>query len=856
MDGIADSIKTSILGNLWANGPIESPGGAATGPRADGKLGKAVKLSGSGEWVTLPNNVTGSLTGDWSISTWVNPQANTTWSRIFDFGTGTTRYMFLTVSAGSAIRFAISTGGGGTAEQVINGTGTLPLNQWSHVAVVVSGNTGTLYVNGSPVGTNTSITLHPSDLGATNQNWLARSQYGDALLRATVDDFNIYGRALSAADVTALAGGQQGAGDVASYRFDETDGATAVDSSPNARNATITASAPISCPGKVFLQRDLTTGNLVCWKDQQNFAPFIDGIVPNTDEYKQALRYYADKAEFPIMPAYTANQADKAAAVAHGSTGTNNFSNINSTLQARLYSKALRDYPSPYITPDMYRKLIEWLSWNEYINGDNRFPDNNEYFFNWDPTAMTLGRSGIHHDVLGSFNWTIFEDVAGVQARLDDVLELDPIDMGYDHFTVNNLTYHGTSVTVVWQKPGGPTYYPLAPAGYSLYVGGRRVATVDDLAHITWDSKTGNVAVLDGSGTHVNYSAQNALPTATEVGLSGNDRLVDAFQKAGVDLKPSTGGLVNLAQGKPATASFTTTTPAAQATSPANAVDGFTISGIPVTSGAYVGTNPIWGDNGSPNAQDWLQIDLGAPKRFDQVKLYFFSNKAWGASGSTYKEPSAYSIQYFNGTTWVDVPSQAQTPATPAPNYNRVDFPPVTAQLVRVLVTKSTAPARAVGIKEVQVFDTGTQTQAPGGVGGTVPATLALSLGGPASFGPFLPGIAKDYTAQTTANVVSTAGDAALSVADPSSTATGHLVNGSFSLPQALQIRARNATFPSPAFAPVGSSASPLGLLTYIAPISNDAVTVDFKQSIGATDALRTGTYSKTLVFTLSTTTP
>src|SRR3954452_678375 len=141
--------------------------------------------------------------------------------------------MFLTVRAGSTIRFAISTGGGGAAEQVINGTGQLPLNQWSHVAVVVSGTTGTLYVNGAPVGTNPNITVHPSDLGNTNQNWIGRSQYGDPLLRAQVDDFNLYGRALSAADVAALAGGQAGAGDVADYKFDDPDGATAVDSSAN-----------------------------------------------------------------------------------------------------------------------------------------------------------------------------------------------------------------------------------------------------------------------------------------------------------------------------------------------------------------------------------------------------------------------------------------------------------------------------------------------------------------------------------------------------------------------------------------------------------------------------------------------
>jgi hypothetical protein len=33
-------------------------------------------------------------------------------------------------------------------------------------------------------------------------------------------------------------------------------------------------------------------------------------------------------------------------------------------------------------------------------------------------------------------------------------------------------------------------------------------------------------------------------------------------------------------------------------------------------------------------------------------------------------------------------------------------------------------------------------------------------------------------------------------------------------------------------------------------------VSLDFEQAIGATDPLRTGTYSKTLMFTLSTTAP
>ena len=78
--------------------------------------------------------------------------------------------------------------------------------------------------------------------------------------------------------------------------------------------------------------------------------------------------------------------------------------------------------------------------------------------------------------------------------------------------------------------------------------------------------------------------------------------------------------------------------------------------------------------------------------------------------------------------------------------------------------------------------------------------------------------MAREYTASTTATVISTAGDAALSVRPRS---PGHLTNGAFSLPQPLRVELGK------------SRRGP-------APTSNEAVTVTFKQAIGATDALRT----------------
>jgi hypothetical protein len=166
-----------------------------------------------------------------------------------------------------------------------------------------------------------------------------------------------------------------------------------------------------------------------------------------------------------------------------------------------------------------------------------------------------------------------------------------------------------------------------------------------------------------------------------------------------------------------------------------------------------------------------------------------------------------------------------------------------------VLTTKT-------GVQHRAYFKFLAATNVDQGAGGTVPATLALTLGQPATFGAFTPGVAKDYDATTTANVISTAGSATLSVADASATATGRLVNGAFSLAQPVQARATSAAGTGFDLAAVGGSSAPTTLLNYAGPVSNDNVALAFKQSIGANEGLRTGPYSKTLTLTLSTTEP
>ncbi|WP_436763600.1 discoidin domain-containing protein [Streptosporangium sp. V21-05] len=447
---------------------------------------------------------------------------------------------------------------------------------------------------------------------------------------------------------------------------------------------------------QLFEHRLKSTNEWVPWKEINNYYPFAVGAIPNTATYRQALRLYDSPAEYPIFPFYTANQVDKAAAAAAGNPGSNNFSTINSTVQFRLYSSVLRNYPNEWMNATDYKKLLYWNTWAQYVSGNTSWPDANEFWADWNGSSINY-RSWIHHNILGSGNWTVIEDVAGLRPRNDAKVELSPIDIGWTHFTVNNLRYRNADLTIVWDDPAdGVVRYPGVPEGYSIYVNGTRTATVSSLVPFTWDPATGTVT----TGGTVTYSAAvSGLRAPGQVVQSGA-RMVDMLAKAGVDL---TANLTNLAAGATASASHT-----GSGSNLAGAIDGFPTN------------EPFWGAGGSANAQDWYELNFGSARTFSEVRPHFKDSRP--ASG-TYRAPSSYDVQYHNGGSWVSVPGQSKSPSAPRANYNVVRFPAISAQRVRVLATN--ASGAKTGLTEIKVYNRG---------GVQPPANLAPSATASASY--------------------------------------------------------------------------------------------------------------------------
>jgi fibronectin type 3 domain-containing protein/regulation of enolase protein 1 (concanavalin A-like superfamily) len=186
---------------------------AATATRNAGKSGSSLKLDGTATaYATLPAGIVRSLS-DFTVSTWVKMDALANWMRVFDFGNSTTQYMFLTVQAGtttvngvpsSIVRYAIKNGG---TELNVSSPYAFPLNTWVHLAVTQSGNTARLYINGALKSTNTADSIKPLQLTptgtttGTTKNYLGKSQFNDPLFRGSIDEFKIYKRALSAAEI-------------------------------------------------------------------------------------------------------------------------------------------------------------------------------------------------------------------------------------------------------------------------------------------------------------------------------------------------------------------------------------------------------------------------------------------------------------------------------------------------------------------------------------------------------------------------------------------------------------------------------------------------------------------------------
>ncbi|MGW2913468.1 family 43 glycosylhydrolase [Streptomyces asoensis] len=180
--------------------------------------GGSFKMSGdsaTSPYVKIPGGLLKDA-GSVTVSTYAKWKGGAAFQWLFGLGPDSNKYLFATPSNGGSSLYSAITKASWSAESKLTAGSQLTPGQWRHVTVTLDGATGTLvlYVDGVEAARATGVTVKPSELYDSAKDYsgyIGRSLYAaDPYFGGEVDDFRVYGRALSAAEVMELSGNTAG----------------------------------------------------------------------------------------------------------------------------------------------------------------------------------------------------------------------------------------------------------------------------------------------------------------------------------------------------------------------------------------------------------------------------------------------------------------------------------------------------------------------------------------------------------------------------------------------------------------------------------------------------------------------
>lgn len=231
--------------------------------------GNALSFNGTDGYVSIPDQPSLRLVNNFTLEAWVYPTGS---GNMTILDKGNYNYLFsLRPNATTGLGFyTVNTG------WVYSG-GTVPLNQWSHIAVVVqSGTDGVkFYLDGVPLGTATLPVAVVTNNGEVNIGRQAPGNCNCNFFHGQVDEVRIWNVARTDGDIQSSYNKLLSpvSGLVANYRFDEGTGILASDATGNGNTGTLVNGTTWIGSGAP-IQTVVPTTPTLQWS-----------VVPNADSY-------------------------------------------------------------------------------------------------------------------------------------------------------------------------------------------------------------------------------------------------------------------------------------------------------------------------------------------------------------------------------------------------------------------------------------------------------------------------------------------------------------------------------------------------------------------------------------------
>lgn len=207
----AENTLADMVGNnhgVMKNGPPPGEGQPGGQIYATGKAGRAFVFDGVNDFIQIPHDASQNVTGDLTIEGWIKPTANFASEPTIiskrSLDDNNSPYVVYLLSDG---RLAFASRNGG-AWEVESSPAPVELNQWSHVAVTISGGQLLFYVNGTQTYSGAYTSIRPEvtgvlSIGATvNDSFPESSPAGP--FSGWIDELALYNRALDAQEISSI----------------------------------------------------------------------------------------------------------------------------------------------------------------------------------------------------------------------------------------------------------------------------------------------------------------------------------------------------------------------------------------------------------------------------------------------------------------------------------------------------------------------------------------------------------------------------------------------------------------------------------------------------------------------------
>lgn len=286
-----------------------------------------------------------------------------------------------------------------------------------------------------------------------------------------------------------------------------------------------------------------------------------------------------------------------------------------------IYARTHRKDGKPYIAEANHPETGSWEGHN--------VPNHSEHYFH--SSYIDLVTTGL----------------IGLQPKANDSIEVEPlIPDNWDYFALQDLTYHGHNISIVWDKTGNK--YNVGK-GLRIISDGKTIASSPTIKKLT--APIESIEIEDPERL-VNYAVNNKKDQYFP-------RVISSF--------PGIGNNTYLKLNDGQYWYYTET------------------------------TGNRWTSESSKNDSEYVGIDFGIERSIETVKAYFFENEP------SVTTPASYNLEYWNGNSWEEIPGQQRNPEQPTAGMaNIINFEPINTSKIR-LNFADTAD-RAVGLSELETW--------------------------------------------------------------------------------------------------------------------------------------------------------